>query len=137
LWNLQIEDRLMRLLAGNPVQFDLRDHTPIWTRRVREALASSAPWLLARSDERSQLVREIWSRAPRGKSSRALRLFGLGVQTQQRRPGVFLVRSSAQVGLKLDWSASNARVPAAAWLRPLDYDLVRLGLIEPRMIPNQ
>ena len=57
------------------------------------------------------------------------------MQNQQRRPGVFLVRSGERIRLTLDRSASNARVPATAWVRPVDYDLVRLGLIHAGSIP--
>ena len=135
MWKIELDDRLARLLRGEPVQFGLREQTAVWSRRARDALGGSAPWLLAHAAERNQLVRQIWARTGRHRPCRPLRLFGLGVQNQQRRPGVFLVRSGERIRLTLDWSASNARVPATAWVRPVDYDLVRLGLIYAGSIP--
>jgi hypothetical protein len=62
----------------------------------------------------------------------SLRLFWLPHQTQQVKGAVMLrarERDGSQPILDLEWSASNARLPAVAWQRPLELDLLRFGLV--------
>ena len=137
LYGIELDRPLAGLLEGIPVQFELRDKTAVWAPRLQEGLRGSAPWLLARAPERSELVQAEWRKgSARRTAASRLRLLELGGQNQQRRPGVFLTPGTNAPRLILDWSRSNARVPAHTWVRPVDYDLVRFGLIERSAIPT-
>ena len=70
------------------------------------------------------------------RSGRPMRLFGLGGVTQQRKPGIVLSGSATRPQLGLVFSASNERVPEAAWTRPITLDLVHAGLVAPEAIPG-
>ena len=67
-----------------------------------------------------------------------LRLFWLPHQTQQSKVSVVLVprgRTDPRPRLDLESSAHNARLPAVAWRRPLELDLLRFNLLTPSDVP--
>jgi hypothetical protein len=115
-----VEEVLGRLLTGLPAYYGLRHLTEKWTARAAEVVRDVAPWRLARL----------------GPDLRPTRLAGLGGLNQQRRPGVFLAVEHGRPRLSVEWSASNAVVPAAMWERPADLELVRAGLVAPDEIPT-
>jgi hypothetical protein len=122
-WDVEVDDQLDRLLAGDHAAPDLADLTEAWTPRLAAAMRRLAPWRLAEAVER----------ALRG--GKPIRLVGLGGVTQQRKPGIILSRGSTGPRLGLAFSASNERVPEAAWTRPLTLDLVHAGQILAAAVP--
>lgn len=136
LWDVNLDAPLGRLLRGEPVRFSMGDRTAIWASRVQETVRAAALWLLVRADERSSLVRAEWAKAKRRRGDPTagfIRMAELGGYNQQRRPGILLGRGPRLV---MGWTGSNARVPVHAWMRPIDHDLVRHGVIDRTMIPR-
>jgi hypothetical protein len=115
--------RVTPLLRGEDGAPDLADLTDVWAPRLTESLLRLAPWKLPQATTALR----------RGKP---MRLFGLGGVNQQRKPGIFLAGDVAGPRLELEFSASNERVPEILWTRPLDLDLVHLGLLTLDEVPG-
>lgn len=115
LYGVRLSPEVESVVEGRVPWYELRALAGRWQTALCEQLAPVAPWLLA-------------SAATIGR--RPLRVFGLGGQSIARKPGLYLAATSDGPRLEIHWSASNARLPLVAWRRPIDYDLVRLGLID-------
>jgi hypothetical protein len=109
-----------RLLSGQPVRFALREWTDKWVTNATNLIAGSAPWL--------------WSSTAKPRQ-RPRRLEGLGGPSASSRPGLFLAHRDGQPHLSFDQNGSPLVVPKASWQRDVDYDLVRLGLLQRDQIP--
>jgi hypothetical protein len=120
---VRLEDGLRRLLDGRDASPSTRDLTAGWAPRLAEILVGTALWRLA---DATALLRK----------GRPLRIAGLGGVNIQRKPGVFLGLDGGRPSLGLEFNASNERLPEPAWARPVDLDLVRLGLLDPGGIPG-
>jgi hypothetical protein len=121
--NVRLDDALRRILDGRDASYDTRDLTATWAPRLAEMLAGTALWRLP---DATSLLRK----------ARPVRLFGLGGVNIQRKPGVFLGIDDGRPRLTLEWSASNERLPEPAWVRPIELDLVRVGLLDLDAIPG-
>ena len=121
--DVRLEEGLRRLLDGRDASPSTRDLTVGWAPRLAEILVGTALWRLA---DATALLRK----------GRLLRIAGLGGVNIQRKPGVFLGLDGGRPSLALEFNASNERLPEPAWARPVDLDLVRLGLLDPAGIPG-
>jgi hypothetical protein len=125
LYSIDLDRDLVRLLRGQPIHYELKELTGVWTERLRTTLAKSAPWTMA----------EVLK--GNGVDSKArfkpVRLFGLGAMKQVRKPSVFLVAADARLCLELRFSGAAQRVDAKAWTRP---GAGRLKRIDRRRAPG-
>jgi hypothetical protein len=109
LYSIDLDQKLVRLVQGQPIHYELRQQTSVWAERLRTTLTRSAPWTL----------REVLTRYgvdSRG-HSKPVRLFGLGAMKQVRKPSVFLVSSHDQLRLELRFSGAAQRVDSSDWIR--------------------
>ena len=113
---VRLEPGLRGLLDGADVDRDLADLTPAWSVRFAEMLRGTALWRLA---DATMLLRK----------GRPARLYGLGGVNVQRKPGVFLGLDEGRPRLGIEWNATNERLPEVAWVRPVELDFVRAGLV--------
>jgi hypothetical protein len=109
LYSIDLDRELARLLHGQPIHYELKELTRVWTDRLRSTLAKSSPWTVA----------EVLKGTGVDSKGRAkpVRLFGLGAMKQVRKPSVLLVSSHARLCLELRFSGAAQKVDASAWTR--------------------
>jgi hypothetical protein len=117
---IELDRGTRRLLAGLPDNFVQREWTDTWVGNAVDVLAGSAPWR--------------WRDAV-APGRRPHSLARLGGPTAHERPGLFLHRRGDPVRVTFEQNATYLAVPHVAWLRDVDYDLVRAGLIAVDQIP--
>jgi len=140
LYDVELDAGVERLLEGRPLPSVGLQETEAWARAVQEGLRLAAPWRFGPLLGEAARARERWVAEKRARkwSAPMLRLFWLPHQPEQRKGAVMLrarERNGRRPRLELEWSASNARLPAVAWQRPLELDLLRFGLLAEEELP--
>ncbi len=127
LFDVQLAPEVLKVLAGQPIEFHDRDKAEQWAWTLGRELRAAAPWLLAPT------LGEVSAERFQGKPDRLqgelrLRLFALPHQIHQRRASLMLVGSTEQPPrFEIEYTGSNARLPESSWRRPLELDLRRFG----------
>jgi hypothetical protein len=134
LYDVEVAPEVERLVDGRGVTFASLRETEPWARMTQERLRLAALGRFEPLARAAAAARERWVAEKRSRrwSAPSLRLFWLPHQTQQSKGAVMLrprERDGSRPRLELEWSASNARLPAEAWQRPLEMDLLRFGLL--------
>jgi hypothetical protein len=134
LYDVELAEPVARLVAGALIEQAAPQEMEGWARATQDGLRQAAPWRFDPLLREAAMRRERWVAEKRSRRWQApsLRLFWLPHQTQQVKGAVMLrarERDGSQPILDLEWSASNARLPAVAWQRPLELDLLRFGLV--------
>jgi hypothetical protein len=140
LYDVELTPAVEQILDGEPLGYHYRDYAAPWARATQEALRASALWRFPPLVQQATAAREAWVAEKRSRrwSPPLLRLFWLPHQTQQSKESVVLVprgRTDPRPRLDVESSAHNARLPAVAWRRPLEIDLLRFGLLTPADVP--
>lgn len=101
-----------KVLAGQPLSMNDGQLTERWAAAIHRALTELAPWKLEVAAKR-----------------KPLRLLTLPGQRHQRKASLMLGRIGGATTLMIEYSGTNARLPAVHWKRTPWHDLVRRGLI--------
>ena len=137
---MSLAPEVARLAQGEPLGWLQRQQTEPWARAVQEALHAAALWRFAPLLAAAAADRARWLAEKRGRRRPlpSLRLVRLPKQTIQRKAVLVLAAREPDGGrpvLTLEWTGANDLLPAAAWRRDLDLDLLRFGLLTPADLP--
>lgn len=140
LYDVALDDYVGRLLDGERIRYVAPEELADWARTVQEAVRGAALWRFGPLLRDAAQGRARWVAEKRSRkwSPPTLRLFWLPHQTQQSKAAVLLrshERDGSRPRLEMESSASNARLPAVAWERPLEIDLLRFGLLAESDLP--
>ena len=131
LYGIELDDRLLAILRGDPDGTLPADYAIQWTSALWAALRALAPWRcesVLRAEEARIAARPATKSARKRKPAR-LRLLSLPKQTSISKASVMLVRAAdGRPRLELDSTGTTAIVPEIAWQRPVEIDLRRFGL---------
>jgi hypothetical protein len=134
LYGVELDEQVGRILDGFRIKYQAAREIEPWARATQDALRRAALWRWEPLLRDAMAARERWVAEKRSRrwSPPILRLFWLPHQTQQAKEAVMLrarERDGSEPWLELESSAHNARLPAVAWQRPLEIDLLRFGLL--------
>ena len=131
LYGLELDDRLLGILRGDPDGKLPADHATHWPPALWAALRALAPWRcegVLRAEEARIAARPPAKSARKRKPAR-LRLLSLPKQPQISKASVMLARGAdGRPRLELESTGSTAIAPEVAWQRPLELDLRRFKL---------
>lgn len=105
-----------KVLAGHPLSMNDIGLAERWAVDLHRTLTELAPWKLEGAAEETPC-----------------RLFTLPGQRHQRKASLMLARVDRAPVLTIEYTGTNARLPAILWKRTPWQDLVRHGLISPSL----
>jgi hypothetical protein len=134
LFGVSLSPDLHRLLGGERIKPPACCAHPdnAWTKLLVGTLRQSAPWLLPKAvlDEAERLRR--WAAQKKGRPRRTpnLKLVIFPGQHHARKASLMLTgdEDGRNPRLVIEATASNARLPDAAWKRPIAVDFFRRGV---------
>jgi hypothetical protein len=124
IYGVTLSEMVLRILARQPASAHDAGFADAWRESMKRALWRVAPWRL-------ESVIAAAPRKKRDKDETWIRLFGLPGQRHQRKASLMLVGGppGREMRLEVDWTGSNERLPLVRWTRPIDHDVVRLGIL--------
>lgn len=140
LYGVALAPEVARLVRGESLGWHQRALAEPWARAVQEAVREAALWRFGPLLTEAAATRARWLAEKRGRKRPlpALRLLRLPKQTGQSKAVLTLAAREAdgsQPWLTLEWTGADDRLPAVAWHRDRDIDLLRLGLLTPADLP--
>jgi len=112
LAGVAVDERLAKLLRGEPTRNYRAELTEMWVANLYEGLIESAPWRFA-------AAYAAWL-VERGGHPKPAPMFGLKGLNQARKPKVMLDRTPSGMILRLEFSGGNLILPNALWTIPAD-----------------
>ena len=140
LYDIELSPEVAQLVRGEPLGWQQRELAAPWAQTVQEAVRDAALWRLGPLLVDAAAARARWLAEKRGRKRPLpeLRLLRLPKQTWQRKAVLTVAARVADGGhpwLTLTWTGAEDRLPAVAWRRDVDLDLLRLGLLAPADLP--
>ena len=133
LYGIELDSRVCEILLRRRVIGGSRKLTEEWSATLRQALWASAPWLIPETLKQEGERLRQWTSEKRSRPKKVphLRLLAFPHQPQQAKVSLYLTADDCDgngARFCIDDLASNDRLAEVRWKRPIEMDLLRLGL---------